>query len=133
MASSSSSSTQLSSETNPEMIDKRQIFHDNYIYIPERYFLRMIQTGLANQLVKVIYDINCEQNSLELYDCKRRSEHIDHGKIEPDIQPKKKFKEDVSTHTTLDFQPIFFGPNEDSYEESHPGYTYFTKSFYGSD
>jgi hypothetical protein len=94
----------------------------------------MVEVGLADQMVTIINDVNCQERTLPLSNLKRRWEETDDdGNVQHDDQPKKLKQEHVATQTTTDFEPIFFDPNEQSYEDLPPGCTFFTKSFYASD
>ncbi|CAF1468328.1 unnamed protein product [Rotaria sordida] len=122
----------LVNEHYKEILDKSQII------IPDRYYTRMIETGLIDSLIELIketdkteeqitsnqsnlkrqYEQNTEQNN-------DNNECIKRNKIEK--------QECVSTQTNdIDLEPIFVDHDylENNNGELAPGYTYFTQTFY---
>ena len=108
-----------------QMLNAKRIFHENYIYIPDRFYDQMMATDLIDRLLKVIQDVNRDQKTIPPLSLKREREYDSESDSEIDMHPdKRKKQEDVATQTTTDFQPIYLDPDDSSYENLHPGYTY---------
>jgi uncharacterized protein (UPF0305 family) len=145
--SSSSSSTANSSNKTPstttdteretKMMHIRQVFRENCLYIPERYFIQMIEAGLTDQMVTIINDVNRQATTLTSSNLKRRWDETDDNDHDGDVQqygqPKKLKQQHISIQTTTDPEPIFYDPDDPLFEDFTPGHTYFTKSFYAPD
>lgn len=134
MASSSSSTTTTKTETQltasddneieKKLIDNKQFLSDNGLSIPDRYYVRMAQTGLIHHLMKLIKNVNQEQKFLRLLEMK----HLEDEEIREQNEFVKKY---CTSGNSVRPEPVFYDPEEDN--EIRPGTTYFGKSFYGSD
>jgi hypothetical protein len=135
MSSHFSTTTEIKSKlsinikTQTEMINKRKFLDENNIFIPDRYYARIFSMGLIGLLIKLIENVNDEQEILTFLESKRG--HDDWDDIEKQLKLKKVGDNDESSKATNKSDIVFIDSNDD--EDIRPNTAYSTKSFYGSD
>jgi len=108
-----------------KLVNNKQFLLDNGLYIPDRYYVRMVQTGLIDQFIKLINDVNQERKLLKFLELKQEVEDEDFREQNENLKTTRQ------NSSSNPLEPVFYDPELD--DEMRPGTTYFTKSFYGSD
>ncbi len=104
-----------------ETIDDKKFISDSIIFIPGNYYTRMLETEQANQLIKIIKDVNWEQEMFRLKSLGTSIKRKRPYEEEDDNSEKKikseKTRQEVSVQAGIDFASVYHETDQYEYKE----------------